>query len=245
MTHRLPVYVRTIGLVWIGSYWMSGNPLIASTFHSETDVELRRQRHQTWWAIGVAFGVGVLSLILNAVSLYASGVDSRSRNMTVNEAADVETARWQALFAFQRDNAAQLATVKREQSRINEVFAALTNRLPVAANTAPAAIPTKVIHEANFQSLLDPLFFKNATDEDWHSDYEQYILKHSIDANCEKTQAKFGLLKTDAAILPVLPKLGGDNWRVGLIMVPNGPDGVNAKGVQSSSRLIGIKGSLP
>jgi len=224
---------------------MSGSPLVASNFQRKEDSKVRRQRHQTWWAIGVAFGVGVLSLSLNAGLLYLRSLDSRSRNVTVNKAADIETARWQALSAFQRDNVAQLAAVKREQSRMNEVLAVLTSRPPVATNTLPAASPIKAIHDADFQGLLSPLLFKKAMDVDWHSDYEQYIQERSSGANGEKTQAKLRLLKTDAAILSVLPKLGGDNWRVGLIMVPNGPDGVNAKGVQSSSHLIGVKGSLP
>lgn len=225
---------------------MNGNPLLASTFQSEADVKFRRQRHQTWWAIGVAIGVGVLSLILNASLLYFISLDSRARNMTVNKAAAVETARWQALFALQRDNAAQLATVKREQSRINEVLASLTNRPPVVANKARAVSPTKGIHDTDSLDLLTPLLVKLATDADWNSAYERYLRICPNGANVETTQTRLGpVSRTREAILSVLPHVGGDYWSMGYIMVPIGPDGVNAKGVQSSSHLIGVRGSLP
>ena len=224
---------------------MSVKPLLVSNLQREECVNVRRHRQQMWWAIGVALGVGVLSVSLNASLLYFRRLDSRAWNMTVNKAADIETARWQALFASQRENVARLSAIEREQSRMNEVVVDLTSRLPATTNAGIAAIPAKTIYDADFQGLLARQLFKSATDVEGRSDYERYMQERSIGANDEKTQARLRLLKTDAAIFSVLPKLGGDNWRAGLMTVPNGPDGVNAKGVQSSSHLIGVKGSLP
>ena len=204
----------------------------------ETDIAFRRQRQQTWWAIGVALGVGILSLILNAGTLYFNMHDSRARNLTGPKAFDVEAARWQALSACQSDMVARLVTVTREQFRINEVVAALTNRPPVATNTVSAAI-----HDADSRGLYEPLFLRKATDEEWHSDNERYIRIYPNGANGE--QSKSGILKINESILSVLPNVGGDTWGVGLIAVPKGPDGVNKQGIQASSYFIGVKGSLP
>lgn len=207
----------------------------------------RHQRHQLWWAMGVAFGVGVLSLMLNAGLFYFSIRDVRSESSRVNKVTGGETARWLAVSASQREQVAQGAALKQEQDRINEVLAALTNRLRVATDELVAAKRALAILDADIRDLLAPRLVgsRNVLDEGWPSEFAPYERAGFNGARLEKAPAGRNLFKTNEAAFFVLPSVGGDLWSIGPIVQPTGFDIFNKKGFPSSSYLIGIKRALP
>jgi len=188
---------------------------IQNVLSTDETRRLRHLRRQTWFALGSGFA----SLLLGMASLCAVRLD-------VRKLATDNASRWQRLSASENNLAAQLSALKQELARLNETVVSLTNR-PHASGVS-AIRPTIAIPNAEHAGFLDS-FPARKPDDSWWSDYEQMLRTSTNDAN----------------ISSMLPIVGGDNWRAGLIIVPNGPEGVNKQGVQSSSYFFGIKGSLP
>lgn len=123
--------------------------LIENGFTTDEDIRFSRQRQQTWVAIGVAFIVGLASLLLGVWSHFNGRSDARCRAVDARKAADVEAVRWQALLSVESNKVNQLGEIRFGLAQVARSISSLTNKPtpaailksqgPVATNTVPSS----------------------------------------------------------------------------------------------------------
>ena len=193
-------------------------PTVTPQHKPDESLRMGKLRRLAW----LAFALGSGALLLGVGSLWSSKIDAGKRTVDCDQ-------HWQKYAASANDLAAQLSALQQELNQVRASVAALSNRPTVVTQKVSAVRAVNPQHNTEKWELPAPLLFQKATGEDWRVDYERDLRIHP--GNEER--------------FSVLPTLGGDHWRAGLMIVPLGPDGVNKQGVQSSSYLFGIKGSLP
>ena len=200
---------------------------------------LCRHQRQQRWGVGVVLGVVFLSFILTAGALYY-----RDHGRPMPTAAPMVEDRL-AGSEEPSETGAQTERPREALCEMNALETALTNRADVTNWTLPAIGTGTDRFEAEKTSWLEPLLFPPTMQAEWRWDAQPPSYRTASGINNELTSARWRFVKTNALPLAVLPKLGREHWSVGVMIVPYGPEGVNKQGVQTSSYLIGIKGSLP
>ena len=199
--------------------------------------------------VGVVLGVLILALTLAGSALYTrrcqrapqpvlsiceGRADGTWAKVKREAPAEVESV---------SEKLAEPQLVREDAGGRNSLEPAFTNRIEVVSLALPAVEPADASGNAENRSWLDPLIVPPATECDWRRDIPpSYVAAY--DKDDDPVQNRWRFIKTNAPPA-LLPKVGSEHWRVGLIILPYGPEGVNKQGVQTSSYLLGIKGSLP